>query len=452
VPFEARANAGFVVVGATWQHSAMTVAAPAFSPAVDAPVCVALSGGMDSVALLAALAGDATIAARGLRALHVHHGLHTDADAWAASCVDVCAALHVELSIERIDVHNAGLGLEGAAREARHAAFARRLHPGEHLALAHHRDDQAETFLMRALRGSGVDGLGAMAPLRALGAGVAWRPWLDVPRTAIEAFARSRSLRWMDDPSNADVAFDRNFLRHRVLPMIRERWPHADAALGASAAHSREASGLLAADDHRALADCRLGGAHVVSLAPLAALPRWRPARVLRAWVVSLGLPPLPGQALRCIETTLLHARGDAQPRVEWSGAVLRAWRDRLHACASQAVIDTAFDIGWTGAAPLPLPDGASLAFTRPVDLPPTLRVCTRSGGERIRLPGRDHSHALKHVLQGLHVPPWTREHLPLLVDRDEVLAAGDLAISARLSALLRTAGAQLVWTRPRGA
>ncbi|HEY4555376.1 MAG TPA: tRNA lysidine(34) synthetase TilS, partial [Lysobacter sp.] len=301
--------------------------APPFSPIATAPVCIALSGGMDSMALLHALAGDRDARARGLRALHVHHGLHACADEWASHCERACAALGLDCTVERVDVRLDGLGREGAARAARHAAFARHLRDGEFLALAHHRDDQAETFLLRALRASGVDGLGAMSPLRPFAAGRLWRPWLDVPRARIATYARALGLRWIEDPSNDDASLDRNFLRHRVLPLLRERWPHADASLAASAAHAREATGLLVHDDAIALASCTHERADTLSAAVLTALPAARRARVLRAWIASLGLPPLPAEGLHRITSDLLVPRRDAQARFDWHGATVRSWR-----------------------------------------------------------------------------------------------------------------------------
>ncbi|MCM2336797.1 MAG: tRNA lysidine(34) synthetase TilS, partial [Pseudomonas sp.] len=263
----------------------------------DAPaaaVCVGFSGGLDSTVLLHRLAADSDVRARGLRALHVHHGLHVDADRWAEACAATCAALGVPLSTVRVAVVADGDGPEAAARAARHAAFAEVLREDEVLALAHHRDDQAETFLLRALRGSGVDGLAAMRRWQAIGAMHVWRPLLDVDRAALQAYAADHGLAWSEDPSNADASFDRNFLRERVLPLLRERWPHAGAALARSAAHCTDAAALLADEDARALALLRTLDPHAISLTGLRALPAARRTRVLRAWVAGLGLPPLP--------------------------------------------------------------------------------------------------------------------------------------------------------------
>ncbi|HTL14699.1 MAG TPA: tRNA lysidine(34) synthetase TilS, partial [Thermomonas sp.] len=271
----------------------MTAAlARAVARADGRPVLLGYSGGLDSGVLLHLLAADPRIRASGLRALHVHHGLHPDADAWAAHCRAACEGLRVPLEVVRVRVdRDAGLGPEGAAREARHGAFAAALGEGEVLALAHHRDDQAETLLLRALRGAGVDGLAAMRRERAFARGLLWRPLLDAPRAALLAYARAHGLRWIEDPGNAGTDPDRNFLRHAVFPLLRDRWPHAADALARSAALCAEAADLLAAGDAAALEAVRRG-ADTLDVPGLLALPAPRRARVLRRWVAELGLPP----------------------------------------------------------------------------------------------------------------------------------------------------------------
>ncbi len=408
---------------------------------------------MDSMALLHALASDAAIRANGLRALHVHHGMQASADDWTRHCEAACRELCIALVVERVTVEANGLGREGAARAARHAAFERHLVYGEHLAAAHHRDDQAETFLLRALRASGVDGLGAMTPLRPLGRGWLWRPWLDVPRDAIAAFARDRGIAWVDDPSNIDASIDRVFLRQHVLPLLRTRWPHADAALAGAAALAREASSLLTDDDRRLLAGCVVDRPDVLSIPSLTACPPARRTRLLRAWIASLDLPPLTARAADRVERELLDARADSDACVDWHDARIRAWGGLLHASRPCPPLPHDFDIGWTGQETLALPDGGELRFDPFLVAPADFRVRARIGGERIRLPGRAHHHALKHVLQDERVPPWTREHLPvLLAHDDEVLAAGDIVLGARMAELLRETGGRLVWSCPPGA
>lgn len=423
----------------------------AFEPLPDAALCVALSGGLDSTVLLHVLSRQCRAQSRPLRALHVHHGLSVHADAWVTACDALCSGLGIPLVVRRVDVDvDAGFGIEAAAREARRATFAEVLRPGEILVLAHHRDDQAETFLLRALRGSGPDGLGCMQTWQDFAHGQLWRPWLELPRHAIEAHAHAHGLRWIEDDSNADERFDRNYLRRNVMPLLQARWPHADEAFARAAVYAREAAALLRDEDMRALASLRTADDHVLSLAGLRPLPRVRRARVLRAWIASLDLPPLPRVGIQQIETDLLDARPDSAASFVWQGTVVQAWRDLLYAgCACEPLAAT-FNVAWRGEDVLELPGGGQLRLEGTARLDASVQVRARVGGERITLPGRIHSHALKNVLQDLGVPPWVRAHLPLLVDSDGmVLAAGDLVHSSTFDAWLRARSARLVWTAP---
>ncbi|MFT4178924.1 MAG: tRNA lysidine(34) synthetase TilS [Thermomonas sp.] len=414
-------------------------------PPRRAPLLLGFSGGLDSTVLLHLL----TQQHDELRAIHVHHGLHADADAWAAHCQQVCDALHVPLQIVRVAVErDSGLGIEGAARKARHAAFAGVLGDGEILALAHHRDDQAETFLLRALRGSGTDGLAAMRPWRAFARGWLWRPLLDVSRDALHDYAARHDLRWIEDTSNGEDGFDRNFLRNRVMPLLRQRWPHAADAFARSATLSREATGLLDAEDAAALHAARADD-DGLRIDALRTLPPERRARVLRRWIAERDLPPLPGNGITRIEGELLAAAHDATPRFDWAGARVQRWRDLLHAGVIREPLPADWSQAWDGSSPLVLPTGGTLALIGASRFETPLRVHARAGGERIVLPGRTYSHALKHVLQDAGIPPLQRERLPLLSGKDgELLAAGDAILSARMTAWLHEHGARLHWTR----
>ncbi len=449
------------------------------------PLLVGLSGGLDSVVLLHALAATADSRQTGLRAIHVDHGLHADAGRWAIHCQRVCTALDVALTVVRVQVgRHGGEGLEAAARRARHLAFEAELRDNEVLTLAHHRDDQAETFLLRALRGSGPDGLGAMQPWRRFEGGWMWRPLLAVPRTALLAYAQRHGLQWIEDPSNADVGFDRNFLRHQVMPLLQERWPQADAALARSAALNAEACVLLDAEDAQLLAQVRGIDPRTLDIQALGLLPVPRRARVLRRWVAALSLPPLPAAGIAQIESQLLTARPDSRAEFAWAGAVIRCWHGLLHAGTQHDPLPADWRTSWDGASALKLPTGewlrlesaatavepsllgdgskdsqassalqikklaaeATPAFEQPVI------VHARRGGERIALPGRNHTHALKHVLQELEVPPWVRARLPLLSDaHGALLAAGDLVYSAPFARWLRERDVQLLWKKAKG-
>jgi len=417
-------------------------------PPASGPLRVGFSGGLDSTVLLHRLAHDPAFRAAGLRAIHVHHGLQPGADDWAVHCEDVCARWGVDLDSVRVTVaRDSGRGLEAAAREARHAAFAARLPPGGVMALAHHRDDQAETVLLRALRASGPDGLAGMASARRFGDGWLWRPLLALPRSALQAYAEAHGLRWIDDPSNDEDGADRNFVRNRILPLLRTRWPQAGAALADVAGLQGETVALLETDDAVALADARTLDPAVLRVDRLQPLPPARRGRVLRRWILELGLAPLPRQGSAWCDATLARAADDRTPVFDWGRHRLQRWRDLLHAGPIRPPLPDDLVLDWNGAAPLALPDGDRLQFDGPLDDTMRWRVQARRGGERIALPGRTHSHALRHVLQDLGVPPWIRARLPLLSDTSgRLLAVGDLAFDRDFDAWLRAGGRRLTW------
>lgn len=428
----------------------------------SARLLVALSGGLDSTALLHGLMHYPGIDASSVRAVHIHHGLHADAAQWTAHCQRFCDGVNVPLQVVNVDVaRDGGEGLEAAARKARYAAFAGAMGDDDVLVTAHHRGDQAETFLLRALRASGPDGLASMRPWRCFANGWHWRPLLDVPRSALLAHAQDHGLAWIDDPSNTDNVHDRNFLRRQVMPLLRGRWPQVDAAFARSASLSAEATGLLAEQDSRALASARTDDAQVLSVPALKQLLPARRARVLRHWIAELGLPPLPAQGVAQIESQLLVARHDTEAAFAWSGAVIRRWRDVLHAEFQRDQLPAGWRVDWDGASPLQLPTADRLQLlagsgATSIESPPVFEhsivAHSRQGGERIVLPGREHSHTLKHVLQDLGVPPWVRERLPLLSSNaGELLAIGDIAYSSGFDAWLRQHNLSIRWINDSG-
>ena len=206
------------------------------------PLVVGYSGGMDSSLLLHCAARSAVARARGLRALHVHHGLHPDADAWAVQAQARAQALGIACNLVRVQVDPRGQGIEAAAREARLAAFASALAAGGAMLLAHHQDDQAETLLLRLLRGASVDGLGAMRAVRAHGAGLILRPWLDQPRALLRQAAQELGIAWVEDPANVDPKFDRSWLRQQAWPLLAARFPALGERLARLAGHAASVS------------------------------------------------------------------------------------------------------------------------------------------------------------------------------------------------------------------
>lgn len=423
------------------------------SPAAfKAPLLVGYSGGLDSTVLLHWLLHSVQASGGGsVRAVHVHHGLQADADAWATHCQRQCDGWNIPLSVRRVVVdQQAGLGLEGAARQARRAAFSTELRTGETLALAQHQDDQAETFLLRALRGAGVDGLAAMTSQTAFGNHVLWRPLLQVPRSTLRAYAQAHGLDWIEDPSNLNDAADRNFLRLHVLPLLRQRWPHATEALSGSAAHSGQLRSMLDEEDEELLQHVQVAP-RVLSVELLRQLSAGRRARVLRRWVLAHGAPALPASVLRQLEATLLPVAPDRDAQVRWRQHSIRLWRGHWYLLpAALPALPPDWQVDWDGRAPLSLPDGGQLQLRGAPGFDAPMQMRARHGGERIQLPGRDHHHALKDCLQREHLAPWRRNQLPLLFAGDQLQAAADVVLSAPLQAWLQQHDAQLHW-RPGG-
>ncbi|HRG16941.1 MAG TPA: tRNA lysidine(34) synthetase TilS [Pseudomonadota bacterium] len=400
---------------------------------------IALSGGLDSRTLLAVAAALRDERGFALRAIHVDHGLHADSHQWARRCRDWCATHAVDIDVARVTVDGiAKLGLEAAARAARHTAFAERLGDDEVLLAAHHRDDQAETFLLRALRSPGYDGLAGMRPLRRFARGWLARPWLDVSRSFIRAEADAAGLDWIDDPSNADTAHDRNFLRHEILPRLAQRWPQAITALATSAARAADLLALAEPEAQRLLARHRDLDPNVLDVRVLD-LPEGTAIAVLKAWLRDLALANPPPSALREVLRQMRDARADRVPEVRWPGGVMYRYRDRLHALAASDAIQIRTR-PWSPTFPLPLDDGRVLpALPGLFDAP--LWVKPRQGGEKIRLHADASRRPVRLLLQEYGVPPWRRDALPYLWQGDTLLAVGDLLLDAGFASRLRDAG-----------
>jgi len=417
-------------------------------------IAVAFSGGMDSSVLLHALAQVAAARERGLRAIHVDHGLHADSARWAEHCRAFSAGLGIALETVAIGVErNAGTGLEDAARRARQAAFAAHLKPREILALAHHRDDQAETILLKLLRGAGPEGLGGMRVLRQAGNGYWWRPLLELPRTALAEYARVHALNWIDDPSNADTHLRRNFLRAEILPRLAQRWPDAQAALAHSATWARNAADLIESQGIAALENLRGPEPGTLRWRGWLALPAALRDPVLRRWLRSLRLDEPAHFHVAQIERQLHEAAADRLPCVRWNGTEVRRYRDLLYAMRPAPPVPKQWHACWNGA-PLALPAGGTVALQS--DLPRefaglALSVRYRQGGERLKPAGKPHSRELRLLLQEAGMPPWRRARVPLIYAGDELIAAGDLFLSATARDLFTKLGAHIMWKASEG-
>ncbi|VVM50355.1 tRNA lysidine(34) synthetase TilS [Pseudomonas fluorescens] len=391
---------------------------------------IALSGGLDSTVLLhllASLAKSESLPA--LSAIHIHHGLQAAADAWPSHCQSVCDALGVPLLIERVTVLP-GASLERAARDARYAVFRSLTQADDALLTGQHRDDQAETLLFRLLRGAGVRGLSGMPAQRPVGQGTLIRPLLEVSRSELEAYAQAHQLHWIEDPSNQDRQFSRNYLRHQVMPLLSGRWPQAQVSMARSAAHLREAQGLLdelaqidlaqAATAH----DFQWLGLPSLALAPLAALSAARQRNALSHWLEPLTR--LPDTDHWSGWTDLCDAAPDASPIWRLADGELHRSAGRLWWLSGDWLRTPVIGCEWQSpASALRLGDNGRVMFSGQTPVGP-LQIRYRQGGEVMHLADRGHRD-LKRLLNERAVPGFVRGRLPLLFRGDELLAVANL-------------------------
>ncbi|WPP01048.1 tRNA lysidine(34) synthetase TilS [Pseudomonas sp. HR96] len=408
---------------------------------------VAFSGGLDSTVLLHQLA---QLSRRqllpSLHAIHVHHGLQAAADAWPAHCQTVCDGLGIPLTIVCVKVQP-GASLEQAARDARYQAFCQILQPGELLLTAQHRDDQAETLLFRLLRGSGVRGLAGMPRQRPLGQGTLLRPLLEQSRGQLERYAHAHGLSAVEDPSNGDLGFARNYLRHAVLPTLRQRWPQATATLARTSEHLREALELLeevAGDDLRAASTpsawpwLQLPS---LALAPLRELSAARQRNALQTWLAARTR--LPDARHWQGWENLRDAAADAAPHWVLGDGQLQRGAERLWWLSGAWLRPVAAGGAWPDPqTPLQLADNGTVRLSG-TPAQGRLSIGYRQGGETLLLPSRGRRD-LKRLLNEAALPGFVRSRLPLLFIDGQLHAVANLGLSA--------SAVQLHWTPPTNA
>ncbi len=443
---------------------------------------VAYSGGLDSHVLLQLLASRRELLPAPLGAIHVNHNLQASAPAWAAHCADVCRALELECRVLSVTAAaDRGESPEAAARAARYCALTEALPAGHVLLTAHHQDDQAETLLLQLLRGAGPKGLAAMPASTELGAGTLVRPLLGIARQTLLAYAREQKLRWIEDPSNAQPGFDRNYLRHTVLPRLLERWPATAAVLARSATHQAEAAQLLDAlaaldlREHQGRTSARhelreetsdptpsvLANTSreavtdvPLSVSKLLALSAPRRANLLRYWLHCRRAPVPSTAVLARIEADLLRAAIDAEPQVHWGNVCLRRYRDALYLTAADG-----FDGGqrrdWRPAQPLDIAGGVLRAeaglgqgVASRLIAEHALQVRFRQGGERLQPAGRREHHQLKHLFQEIGVPPWERARVPLIYLDGTLIAVAGYWVCEGFQAAEQEPGMRFLWSR----
>lgn len=425
-------------------------------------LCVALSGGLDSMALLHAL-----VQLRdknnewSLRAVHVNHQLQKDADRWAQQCIDWCAQLDAPckaLTVQVSDIKNQGM--EAAARKARYAALQAELESDEVLLTAHHADDQLETVLIALMRGAGLDGLAAMPSIARFAHAWHARPLLGFTRNELQSWAQQHGMPYITDPTNTQTQFDRNYLRLDVIPRLKQRWQSVATTGARSASHLSEAQSLLneyvAQDYLHAAADNTLS---------IEVLRGWSSARrraVIRYWLQHNEVLMPSTRVLQALEHDMFNSEEDRVPCTRWDEYAVHRHQQRLY--LEKQYQPEHFDdcMQWHWHEPLRLPHRlGSLCLTAPpmsytslrLDakrLPSPLMVRFRQGGEQLQLPGESFHRELKKLFNDAGVLPWWRGRVPLIYADEQLVAVADLWISANFVAVDTQAALQLQWSHDK--
>lgn len=419
-------------------------------------ILIALSGGLDSTVLIHALAKLQAELSFTLSAAHVNHGLSKQADAWAEFCANLCFSLNISLQIHRVTVDkNSGLGVEAAARAVRYAALytAQNSVDAHFICLAHHQNDQAETLLLQLARGAGVKGLAGMAVKdveRKL-----LRPLLDCSRVQLEAYAKQQQLRWVEDDSNSDTQYDRNFMRRDVLPVLQQRYPAITQTLSRTAAHLAEASTLLDALAQLDAVNCINHKQQSLHINMLHLLGAERQANVMRWWLASMQIAMPSTQQMQQILQQLLHAKSDSAVKLKVAESqYLRRYQGSAYLVGECEELPP-INLLWQGEEVIPLPNHSRLIFTKQMgaglafqrggsDI--KLRIKNRQGGERFKPDLARPSRTLKVIMQSSDMPPWQREQLPLIFMDETLAMIPNVGVDAHLKAESHEMGLQVAW------
>lgn len=390
---------------------------------------IGFSGGLDSSVLLHLLSQVPALRGK-LHAIHVHHGISPYADQWQSHCVSFCQYYDIPIIIRRVQLNQAA-NLEASARQLRYQVFSDYVQPNDALLLAHHQDDQAETLLLQILRGTGIDGLAGMLFMKPWQQAVLIRPLLTCSRAQLSAYAHAHQLFWIEDESNLDSRYTRNFIRHELMPLLQTRWPSARQNLARTAAHCQEAQANLAT---LAAMDHPLIDGTCLSLQTLNQFDRARQSNVLRQWLKKNQVPLRSEAILTQIVDNLIRATSDRNPVVHWDKFILQRYQDTLYLRLVNQTTQDIIPKQWSNFPYAYGLDAARVIRAIPAAqgliVPPdaSIEIRYRQGGEQLYWHGQTKS--LKKLLQEWKVLPWERDVMPLIYIHGKLAAVGNRAIS----------------------
>jgi len=394
---------------------------------------VAYSGGCDSHVLLHALHTLSQLKPTNfnIAAIHVDHGLQASAKMWANHCKHVCADLKIKFKLIKVNAKaESGQSPEAAARDARYKAIAEFITENDILLVAHHQDDQAETLLLQLLRGSGPRGLSAMPKGKFLGKNRVLRPFLMISQKIILEYADQNKLKWIEDPSNTEIRFDRNRIRHEVLPVLKKRWPSLSETLSRVTHYQAEAAACLHELAELDLLNIKSSrDEDGISITKLTLLSSARQKNVCRYWIEQNSLDAIDSTHLNRIFNEVIPAAIDSQPMVEWLNTRVCRYRGILYVLAIEKLDKSAVSQNWQIANAIELAQQRLVSQQTVGDgikqslIPDGIvKICFRQGGERCQPKGRANHHSLKKLFQEWAVPPWMRSQIPLIYIGNELV------------------------------
>jgi len=402
-------------------------------------IFIGYSGGVDSHVLLHLLA-KTLIPKEQITAVYVHHGLQDCADDWQLHCEKIATDLGVQFLAIQVDGQaKKGGSPEEAARNARYQAFEKLITENTALLFAQHRQDQVETVLLQLFRGAGLKGLSGMPESIKIGEGELLRPLLDVSQEGIINYANQHKLQWVEDPSNQNSAYDRNYLRNEVLPLVAQRWTSVDKAVSRSAGHCAQAQQLLTEQAKAEMLLLLDRPTLSLDIAALLLKDKDQQQWIIREWMAYLNLRMPSVKFLDSLIADVLLARVDANPVAQYEACSIRRYQNRLYVVLGvpKPVINS--EIIWRDIQQAHyLVDNSKLQLkaaekgiaSQCFD-DALVQIRYRVGGEKIALPNREGRHSLKKLYQEANIPPWKRENIPLIYINGKIAAIADLWISA---------------------
>ena len=418
-------------------------------------ICVSLSGGVDSIVLLYAL-NQCLEKGCLIRAIHINHNLAKDSQVWADFCKRTCDRIQIQIDIHSIKVKNTeGFGIEAAARKARYQKLQRSIQEGEWLMTAHHQEDQLETILLRMARGTGIEGLQGIQKQFNFGKGKILRPLLDVSKSEVLGYARKNNLDWVEDASNQETYFDRNFLRMNVIPKLKERWPAFSSSVSRLSNISNQTSTLL-----KELAQQDLGSNYPIKNLDIDILKNKSNGRVINIirFLILKNEMTVPSMKVLNSGVNILLNPKSVNPTMVWNNYCIKRYVDKLYFLKLSELQPNQSNklMHWSIDEPLILDeDGSSLAAIMAIGRGLSLKKCNknldvqfRKGGESIRPVGHKITKKLKKLFQEDHILPWTRDKIPLLYKKNELIGVGDLWFNQNYIASEEEDGFLVNWSR----